>query len=91
VLVPRVVPYCLPDERRDRTETQRATTPLLHGPLPRSPRPWEARFKDSLHAPRCGWPPHLYVPQPPVVDRLPVEVVGSAEIGDAGGPRAGSP
>jgi len=58
-LVPRVVPYRHEDEMRDRAETCRAMSPLLHGPVLRCPRPWDPRLRDALHHARMGSPSHV--------------------------------
>jgi len=58
-LVPRVVPYGPQDAMRDRADTCKATSPLLHGSLRRSPRIWDARLKDALHREQQGLPPHV--------------------------------
>ncbi|MEZ6112369.1 MAG: hypothetical protein R3C99_15325 [Pirellulaceae bacterium] len=56
VLIPRVMPwgYCACD--RDAHDIERATTPLLHGPLHRVPRPWEPRLPDPADNPTPAWP-----------------------------------
>lgn len=53
-MVPRVVPYGPADAMRDQAETYRATSPLLHGPLLRCPRPGDPRLRDALHRARVG-------------------------------------
>ena len=51
-LLPRVVPFETYYEERVRGEVLRAQTPLLHGPLHRTTRPWEPRLHDALDHPR---------------------------------------
>lgn len=53
-LVPHIVSgpefdACLAD-----SEVQRATTPLLYGPLERYPRPWEPKLPDAIENPRTA-------------------------------------
>ena len=56
VLLPRVLPYQPTDQIREQVDTERATSPLLYGPLRSCPRPWEPQFPDTLR-PRTGCPP----------------------------------
>ena len=52
-LVPRIVPYPLEYEHRERIEVARATTPLLDGRLNRINRlPFEPDLPDAMHDPR---------------------------------------
>lgn len=61
-LIPRVFPY-LPDyDSQEQTETARAETPLLHGPLRRFPRPWEPRLPDTLLNPQAPRLPRVERP-----------------------------
>ena len=46
-LVPHII-ECGPATERDVVDFQRATSPLLHGPLQRACRPWEARLPDTV-------------------------------------------
>jgi hypothetical protein len=46
-LVPHVVPYGPCRQQRECEQFQRATTPLLYGPLNQMPRPYEPRFPDA--------------------------------------------
>lgn len=43
-LVPHIVPYGPPRQQRECEQFQRATTPLLYGPLNQAPRPYEPKF-----------------------------------------------
>ena len=52
VLVPHIIGGPEFDVIRDETEVQQASTPLLHGPLERVPRPWEAKLPDAIENPR---------------------------------------
>ena len=56
-LIPRVMPVCDPEwQHRHDVQLERASTPLLHGPLNRYPRPWEPRLPDSVDNPRVFQP-----------------------------------
>jgi type IV pilus assembly protein PilQ len=46
-LVPHIVPYGPDRQRKECEQFQRATTPLLYGPLNQMPRPYEPRFPDA--------------------------------------------
>ncbi|MHB8898030.1 MAG: hypothetical protein ACYC6Y_04725 [Thermoguttaceae bacterium] len=73
-LVPHVVPYGPERQEQECGQFQRATTPLLYGPLNQMPRPDEPKFPDAsqclpLHdkfhrmetSPDCGgWSPNLW-------------------------------
>ena len=60
-LKPRVLPYMPDYECVDRVETQRASTPLLYGPLCKYPRPWEPALRDAVHDPHPGALPPRHV------------------------------
>lgn len=51
VLVPHVLPYPQEYEEANQFDVMRATTPLVHGPLERYPRPWEASLPDAISNP----------------------------------------
>jgi type II secretory pathway component GspD/PulD (secretin) len=53
-LKPRVLPYMPDYDCVDQVETERASTPLLYGPLCKFPRPWEAALPDAVHDPYPG-------------------------------------
>jgi type II secretory pathway component GspD/PulD (secretin) len=46
-LVPHIVPYPATIQPRECEQFNRATTPLLYGPLLETPRPWEPAFPDA--------------------------------------------
>lgn len=46
-LVPHIVPYGPDRQQRECEQFQRASTPLLYGPLNQTPRPYEPRFPDA--------------------------------------------
>lgn len=50
-LLPRVMPFDPITEENLQIETQRATTPLLYGPLLKNPRPWEAQLPGAYANP----------------------------------------
>lgn len=50
-LLPRVMPFEPMALQQYEVETERATTPLLHGPLEKYPRPWEPQLPDAVHNP----------------------------------------
>lgn len=52
VLVPHIIGGPEFDVCREETEVQQASTPLLHGPLERIPRPWEAKLPDAVEKPQ---------------------------------------
>ena len=93
-LVPHIVPYG-PDRQTEECEQfQRATTPLLYGPLNQTPRPFEPKFPDAsqclplgnkLHRmktlPDSGaWTPN-YWPQRCVPGGPPVPVIETVPFG----------
>lgn len=51
-LLPRVMPFDPVTNDNLLLETDRATSPLLYGPLLRYPRPWEAQLPDAARNPR---------------------------------------
>lgn len=52
VLIPRVVPYGVEQTQKEQVELARAETPLFHGALKRTNRPWEPKLEDAMHNPR---------------------------------------
>ena len=56
-LLPRVMPFDPLTHQRYQIETERATTPLLQGPLHEYPRPWEPQLPDAVDNPPVYPPP----------------------------------
>ena len=52
VLVPHLLPYPEEYEEASQFDVMRATTPLVHGPLERYPRPWEPSLPDAIYKPQ---------------------------------------
>lgn len=52
VMLPHVVPYRCDRQVVEDVEVERATTPLLWGPLDPYPRPWEARLHNPYDNPK---------------------------------------
>ncbi|HUG71562.1 MAG TPA: hypothetical protein VMM76_27710 [Pirellulaceae bacterium] len=65
-LLPRVMPFDPITEHHLLMETERATTPLLYGPLLENPRPWEPQL------PGAYTNPHMYR-LPPAWDYLSLQ------------------
>jgi hypothetical protein len=86
VLLPHVLPYHCEREQQQAVEVERATTPLLWGPLSSYPRPWEPRLHNAydnpkrLHRHEFEMARHDYQVNSDILDQAPV---GSALIGQA--------
>ena len=52
VLVPHLLPYPEEYEEANQFDVMRATTPIVHGPLERYPRPWEPSLPDAIYKPQ---------------------------------------
>jgi type IV pilus assembly protein PilQ len=52
VLVPHIMPYNCDIQQREDVQLERATTPLLWGPLDEYPRPWEPRLNNPYDNPK---------------------------------------
>lgn len=64
-LTPRVLPYPPEYEVQNEMDTNRAATPLTHGPLCRYPRPWEPILPDAVRNPRVIRLPSVHGPTYP--------------------------
>lgn len=60
VIVPRIVPTDGCPTPREYMDVERATTPLVYGPLKEVPRPWEAELPDAMKNPRRFRPGRLH-------------------------------
>ncbi len=66
-MIPRVLPYQPECYEREFRQLQRATTPLVYGPLCKYPRPYEPRFPDAGQRPGVFYPAERPCTAPPAV------------------------